>query len=91
MPSITDNHFMLDMGFTIRSTGTTGNASILSTGFFTFITDSSNNYDAQGFTTVNNTTFDTTSSNTLNVTAQFNTTNASNFIYSEFFVLNKIY
>jgi hypothetical protein len=91
MPTISDNHFMLDIGFTIRATGTTGNASILSSGFFTFITDSSNNYDAQGFTTVNNTTFDTTSSNTLDITAQFNTTNASNFIYSEFLVLNKVY
>lgn len=91
MPTITDNHFMLDIGFTIRATGSTGNASILSSGFFTFITDSSNSYDAQGFTTVNNTTFDTTSSNTLDITAQFNTTNASNFIYSEFLVLNKVY
>lgn len=91
MPSISDNHFMLDVGFTIRSTGTTGNASILSTGFFTFIQDSSNNYDAQGFTTVNNTTFDTTSSNTLDITAQFSSINASNFIYSEFLVLNKVY
>jgi hypothetical protein len=78
MPTISDNHFMLDIGFTIRATGTTGNASILSSGFFTFITDSSNNYD-------------TTSSNTLDITAQFNTTNASNFIYSEFLVLNKVY
>lgn len=91
MPSISDNHFMLDVGFTIRSTGTTGNASILSSGFFTFIQDSSNNYDAQGFTTVNNTTFDTTSSNTLDITAQFSSINASNFIYSEFLVLNKVY
>lgn len=91
MPTITDNHFMLDIGFTIRATGTTGNASILSTGFFTFITNSSNNYEAQGFTTVNNTTFDTTSSNTLDITAQFSSTNAANFIYSEFLVLNKIY
>ena len=91
MPTISDNHFMLDIGFTIRATGTTGNASILSSGFFTFITDSSNNYDSQWFTTVNNTTFDSTSSNTLDITAQFNTTNASNFIYSEFLVLNKVY
>jgi hypothetical protein len=91
MPTITDNHFMLDIGFTIRATGSTGNASILSSGFFTFITDSSNNYAAQGFTTVNNTTFDTTSSNTLDITVQFSTTNAANFIYSEFLVLNKVY
>ncbi len=91
MPTITNNHFMFDVGFTIRSTGTTGNATILSTGFFTFITDSSNSYDAQGFTTVNNTTFDTTISNTLDITVQFSSTNASNFIYSEFLVLNKVY
>lgn len=91
MPNISNSHFMLDIGFTIRATGTTGNAIISTSGFFTFLQNASNNYDAKGFSTINNTTFNTTISNTLNITAQFSSTNAANFIYSEFFVLNKTF
>lgn len=91
MPNITSSHFMLDIGFTIRATGTTGNAVIATSGFFAFLQNASNNYDAKGFSTINNTTFNTTISNTLNITAQFSSTNAANFIYSEYFVLNKVY
>jgi hypothetical protein len=48
---------------------------------------------ASGFTlsTINNTTFDTTIANTLIVTANWNTTNAGNSIYSTNFTLTKIY
>ena len=91
MPSVTNSHFMLDVGFTIRSTGTTGVASIVSSGFFTYTQNASGNQEGGSFSTLNNTTFDTTSSNTLDITAQFNSTNSANFIYSEFFVLNKVY
>jgi hypothetical protein len=40
---------------------------------------------------VNNTTFDTTVSNALNVTAQWGTASSGNNIYSDIFILNKIY
>ena len=43
------------------------------------------------FNTVNNTTFDTTIPNTLDVTAQWGAASNSNSIYSDIFVLNKIY
>lgn len=91
MPSVTNSNFMLNVGFTIRSTGTTGVASIVSSGFFTYTQNASGNQEGGSFSTLNNTTFDTTSSNTLDITAQFNSTNSANFIYSEFFVLNKVY
>ena len=91
MPGITSSHYNFDVGFTIRATGTTTNTAILSSGFLTFIGNASSDFSAVGFTTLNNTTFDTTSTNTLDITAQFNSTNSANFIYSEFFVLNKIY
>ena len=42
-------------------------------------------------TIINNTTFDTTVLNTLVITAQWNTNNAGNSIYSEIFTLNKTY
>lgn len=91
MPSVTNSHFSLDIGFTIRSIGSAGIASISSSGFFTFTQNASGSLEASSFSTLNNTTFDTTIPNTLDITAQFSTTNASNFIYSEFFVLNKTY
>ena len=91
MPSVTNSHFMLDVGFTIRSTGTTGVASIVSSGFFTYTQNASGSQEGASFSTLNDTTFDTISSNTLDITAQFNSTNSANFIYSEFFVLNKVY
>lgn len=40
---------------------------------------------------VNNTTFNTTQNNLLDIQAKFSTTNANNQIYSDIFVLNKIY
>ena len=91
MPSVTNSHFMLDIGFTIRATGATNTASIISSGFYTFTANASGSLEGASFSTLNNTTFDTTSSNTLNITAQFSSTNPANFIYSEFLVLNKTY
>ncbi len=43
------------------------------------------------FNSINNTTFDTTINNTLDVTVQWGSNNAGNSIYSDIFVLNKIY
>ena len=91
MPAVTNSNFMLDIGFTIRATGATNTASIISSGFYTFTANASGSLEGASFSTLNNTTFDTTSSNTLNITAQFSSTNAANFIYSEFLVLNKTY
>lgn len=91
MPSVTNSYFSLDVGFTIRSIGATGIASIISSGFFSFTQNASGSLEAASFSTLNNTTFDTTIPNTLNITAEFSTTNSSNFIYSEFLVLNKVY
>ena len=49
------------------------------------------NNEGANFVSLNNTSFDTTILNTLDITAQWNTNNASNNIYSDIFVLNKIY
>ena len=48
-------------------------------------------FEGADFSIINNTTFDTTISNTLNITAQWNSNNAGNNIYSESFILTKIY
>jgi hypothetical protein len=80
---------MLDIDFTIRTIGGAGVASIVSNGFFTFNTAS--DVLGGGFVTINNTTFDTTISNTLDITAQWSSANVSNVIYSVNFVLTKTF
>lgn len=91
MPSVTNSHFNLDVSFTIRSIGAAGVASIVSSGFFTFTSNASGTLEAASFSTINDTTFDTTGTNTLDITAQFSSTNVSNFIFSEILNLNKVY
>jgi len=86
----TSQFWQLDVNFTIRQIGKAGVASIISNGSFTHIRNN-NAVDVFGFNTINNTTFDTTILNTLDITAQWQTANEGNSIYSEYFVLNKIY
>ena len=85
----TNKHWQLDLNFTIRSIGSVG--SIVSYGSFGYIKNSGLNFEGANFVTVNNTTFDTTILNTLEITAEWNTNNSGNSIYSDIFVLNKIY
>jgi hypothetical protein len=91
MDAATDHNWKLDLQFTIRTLGTTGVASISSGGLFGYIKNSGNNYEGYVLSTVNNTTFNTTINNTLIVTAQWNTTNAGNSIFSRNFTLTKVY
>jgi hypothetical protein len=91
MPNVTSSHFSFDVTFTVRSLGTAGTASLLSSGYFTFTQNAGSSFEGDNFSTLNQTTFDTTIPNQLDVTAQFNSTNAANFIFTEIFVLNKIY
>jgi len=85
-----NNFWELEVNFTIREIGTSGVASIISNS--TFI-HTRNNLSVEffGFNTLNNTTFDTTILNTLEINAQWQVASLSNSIHSEFFVLNKLY
>ena len=91
MATTTNKKWTLSLQFTVRQVGTAGVASISSGGLFSYIKNASSTFEGFTLSTVNNTTFDTTISNTLVVTAQWNTTNAGNSIFSRNFVLNKIY
>lgn len=91
METATNKHWKLDVNFTIRQLGVAGIGSIASGGLFSYTKNSGTNFEGSNFSIINNTTFDTTVSNTLLVTAQWNTNNAGNSIYSEIFTLNKIY
>lgn len=91
MPGITDQVWLLSINFTIRAIGAAGVASVVTLGNLHVLKASSGTQEGFGFNTVNSTTFDTTSGNTLDVTAQWNTGSTINKIYSDIFVLNKIY
>lgn len=89
--NITNDIWSLSVNFTIRSIGVAGVASIVSLGSFHYSKTSNTAVEGFSFNTVNNTTFDTTINNTLDVTVEWGSTNAANNIYSDIFVLNKIY
>jgi hypothetical protein len=89
--NITNNVFNLHIDFTVRTLGTTGVASIVSLGAFNYVKTSNAAIEGFGFNTVNSTTFNTTISNTLDITVQWGSNNAGNSIYSDIFILNKTY
>lgn len=91
MPQCNTQRWDLQVRFTIRAIGGAGVAVIASFGQFTYSKDASSTYEGADFSTINNTTFNTTTSSTLNITAQWGSNNAANSIYSESFILTKIY
>ena len=91
MNATTAKHWKLDVNFTVRTLGAPTVASIASGGLFAYTKNSGFNFEGVNFSIINNTTFDTTIANTLVITAQWNTANAGNSIYSELFTLFKTY
>ena len=81
----------LELYFVIQGIGSATNASILTKGDLTTI--KSSNFTVQGyaFETTNNSTFDTTTENTLNITWEFGNTDNTTYILSEVFTLVKVY
>lgn len=86
-----NNHWVLDADFVIRAIGTTGTASIITAGSFSHTKQSNNNLETYNFISEDTTTFDTTIANELVIKAQWGTASASNSIYSNVFILNKVY
>jgi hypothetical protein len=91
MRASTNDVWQLSVNFTIRKLGTAGNAEIVTLGVYHNERQSTGQPEGFAFNSVNNTTFDTTVSNTLNVTVQFSSNSVLNSIYSDIFILNKIY
>ena len=89
--NITNDVWSLSVNFTIRQIGAAGVASIVTLGAFHYTKTNNGTVEGFSFNTVNNTTFDTTINNTLDVTVQWGSTSVDNSIYSDIFVLNKIY
>jgi hypothetical protein len=89
--NITNDVFSLNVDFTIRALGTAGVASIVSLGTFHYAKTSNATVQGFAFNVVNSTTFNTTISNTLDITVQWGSNNAGNSIFSDIFILNKTY
>ena len=89
--SVINDVWSLNIDFTIRQIGAAGVASIVSLGAFHYTKTNNASVQGFGFNVVNNTTFDTTISNTLDVTAQWGSASTGNNIYSDIFILNKTY
>ena len=89
--SVINDVWSLNIDFTIRQIGTAGVASIVSLGGFHYTKTNNASVQGFGFNVVNNTTFNTTVSNTLDITVEWGAANAGNNIYSDIFMLNKTY
>jgi len=91
MGALTNAVWSLSVIFSIRQIGGTGVASIVTFSNFYFVQQSNGNAQGFGFNNVNSFNFDTTVNNTFNVTAQWDSSDPANSIYSDVFVLQKIY
>jgi hypothetical protein len=91
LSNITNEVWQLSINFTIRQIGGVGVASIVTLGVFSVIKTANSSQTGFAFTTVNNTTFDTTAGNTLDVTAEWGSASVLDNIFSDIFVLNKIF
>lgn len=91
LPATTNKDWELYINFTVRTIGAAGVAQMATSGRFTFSKDASNSPDSIGFYNLNNTTFNTTISNTLNVTAQWGAADPLNSIQTNIFNLYRIY
>jgi hypothetical protein len=89
--AVINDVWSLNVDFTIRQIGTAGVASIVSLGSFHYTKTNNAAVQGFGFNVVNNTTFDTTISNTLDVTIEWGAASTGNNIYSDTFILNKTY
>lgn len=89
--NITNDVFSLNVDFTIRQLGGPAVASIVTLGAFHYTKTSNGTVQGFAFNAVNSTNFDTTVPNTLDITVQWGAADSGNSIYSDIFILNKIY
>ena len=91
LPQISGQVFMLSVNFTIRAIGAAGVASIVTIAQLHILKAASGTQEGFAWNVVNNTTFNTTITNLLDIQAKFSSSSANNSIYSDIFILNKIY
>lgn len=91
LATTTDKYWDLSLDFTVTKIGGSTVAEIFSNGIFSYNKNASVSMEGTHFGQVSNTTFDTTIDNTLTITAQWITNNATNTIISQNFTLTKTY
>lgn len=91
LPTITSKKWSLDAHFVVRAIGAAGVAQLLTSGSFTYNQNSGNSLEGSDFESLNASTFDTTGSNTLSVTVQWGSTNATNSIVASLGILEKVF
>lgn len=92
MASATNKNWRLILNFSINEIGGAGTASITTVGTFQYRKNASDTFVSEIFSYVNNTTFDTTIDNSLDIRAVWSggATDAAS-IYSDIFTLKKTY
>lgn len=91
LPQTTNKVWELEVDFTIRNIGAAGVANINTNGQFIYNKDASLAVEGIGFSSTNNTTFDTTILNTLEIDAQWAQADLQNSIFSSNCSLFKTY
>ena len=91
MPNCTSQHWNLEVTFTIRAIGAAGVAAVVSNGYLLFTKNAATSFEGENFSLVESTSFNTTINNTLEIKAEWDTTDVGNSIYSETGVLTRIY
>lgn len=91
MKACTNKYFELLLDFTITKLGVAGVGELFANGQYSYNQNANSNLEGNNFALISNTTFDTTITNILTITAQWGSANINNSIQSQNFVLNKIY
>lgn len=91
LSTTTSKYFDLVLDFTVTKLGAAGVGELFANGVFTYNKNSSNAIEGVNFGLIDSTLFSTTVSNTLNITAQWVTSNEANTIRSQNFTLTKVY
>lgn len=91
MKITTNKYFEILLDFTVTKIGVSGVAELFVNGQYSYNQNANTNLDGVNFALISNTTFDTTITNTLSITAQWGASNVANKIQSQNFVLTKIY
>jgi len=92
LPSLSSRVFEIEMDFTIRQIGASGVAEIVTQGEINYVTTGGGGaWEGENFISVNNSTFDTTIINTLDITWEWATASSQNSIMSDIVNLRKTF
>lgn len=89
--STLNNHYEISINFTVRKIGVSSVAKLMTTGSLIYNKSSNNSPERIGFDSLNETTFDTTVDNMLDITAQWGSASTDNSIDTHTFNLYKIF